>query len=108
MPDRLRRRDLHARQLQLSEMLDPSARTFAAADQLAQIEARAEIEALARGAGFADRTAERLYRRPLTRYFAAAVMMPSARFLRACAASGYDVALQLGRAAWRERVGQYG
>ncbi|RIA35377.1 hypothetical protein DFR49_4355 [Hephaestia caeni] len=93
MPDRLRRLDLHARQLQLSEMLDPSARTFAAADQLAQIEARGEIEALARGAGFADRTAERLYRRHLTSYFAAAVMMPYARFLRACEASGYDVAL---------------
>src|SRR3546814_19207479 len=74
-------------------MLDPSARTFAAADQLAQIEARAEIEALARGAGFADRTAERLYRRHLTSYFAAAVMMPYARFLRACEASGYAVAL---------------
>ena len=31
MPDLLRRLDLHARQLQLSEMLDPASRTFAAA-----------------------------------------------------------------------------
>src|SRR3546814_16745762 len=82
MPDRLRRLDLHARQLQLSEMLDPSARTFAAADQLAKIAARAEIEALASGAGFADRTAERLYRRPLPSYFGAAGVMPHARFPR--------------------------
>jgi predicted transcriptional regulator len=40
-----------------------------------------------------DRVAERLYRRHLTGYFAAAVMMPYARFLRACEASGYDMEL---------------
>jgi len=93
MPDLLRRTDLHARQLQLSETLDPASRTFAAAYQLAQIEARDAIEALVRGAGFADRAAERLYRRYLTSYFAAAVMMPYARFLRACEATGYDLDL---------------
>ncbi len=93
MPDLLRRTDLHARQLQLSETLDPASRTFAAAYQLAQIEARGEIEALAKGAGFAERPAERLYRRHLTGYFAAAVMMPYARFLRACEATGYDLEL---------------
>jgi len=93
MPDLLRRTDLHARQLQLSETLDPASRTFAAAYQLAQIEARDEIEGLVKGAGFADRAAERLYRRYLTSYFAAAVMMPYARFLRACEATGYDLEL---------------
>ncbi|MEG3149651.1 short-chain fatty acyl-CoA regulator family protein [Sphingomonas sp. ZT3P38] len=93
MPDLLRRLDLHARQLQLSETLDPASRTFAAAFQLAQIEARGEIDALAKGAGFADRAAERLYRRHLASYFAAAVMMPYARFLRACEATGYDLEL---------------
>ncbi|MEN2785566.1 short-chain fatty acyl-CoA regulator family protein [Sphingomonas qilianensis] len=93
MPDLLRRMDLHARQLQLSETLDPASRTFAAAFQLAQIEARGEIDALAKGAGFADRQAERLFRRHLAGYFAAAVMMPYARFLRACEATGYDAEL---------------
>lgn len=93
MPDLLRRLDLHARQLQLSERLDPPARTFALAFQLAQLEARTEIDALARGGAFADRTAERLFRRHLAGYFAAAVMMPYARFLRACEASGYDIAI---------------
>lgn len=93
MPDLLRRTDLHARQLQLSETLDPASRTFAAAYQLAQIEARDAIDALVKGAGFADRAAERLYRRYLTSYFAAAVMMPYARFLRACEATGYDIEL---------------
>lgn len=84
--------DLHARQLQLSEALDPPSRVFALARQLAS-EARAEIDALVRGAGFADRVAERLYRRHLAGYFAAAVMMPYARFLRACEATGYDLEL---------------
>ena len=93
LPGLLRRLDLHARQLQLSEMLDPASRTFALAFHLAQLEARAEIDALARGAAFADRNAERLFRRHLAGYFAAAVMMPYARFLRACEASGYDLAV---------------
>ena len=93
MPDALRRLDLHARQLQLSELLDPASRAFAVAYQLALIEARGEIDALARGAGLGDRTAERLFRRHLASYFAAALMMPYARFLRACEATGYDVEL---------------
>lgn len=86
------RLDLHARQLQLSEALDPPSRVFALARQLSG-EARGEIDALVRGAGFADRVAERLYRRHLVGYFAAAVMMPYARFLRACEATGYDLEL---------------
>lgn len=92
MPDHLRRLDLHARQLQLGEMLSPASRTFALAFQLAQVEARTEIDALARGAAFASRVSERLFRRHLAGYFAAAVMMPYARFLRACEGSGYDLA----------------
>ena len=93
MPGHLRRLDLHARQLQISELLDSASRTFAAAFQLAQIEAKAEIDALVSGATFTDRAGERLYRRHLTSYFAAAVMMPYARFLRACEATGYDILL---------------
>lgn len=93
MPDRLRRLDLHARQVQLSEMLDPAARTFQIATILAGIEVRGEIDALVAGAALGDRTAERLYRRHLDAYFAAALMMPYARFLRACEQSGYDIML---------------
>lgn len=93
LPDALRRLDLHARQLQISEMLDPASRTFQAGFQLGAIETRSEIEALVKGAVFAERAAERLYRRHLTSYFAAALMMPYARFLRACEATGYDVEL---------------
>jgi XRE family transcriptional regulator, fatty acid utilization regulator len=93
MPVALRRLDLHARQLQLSELLDTASRTFAAAFQLGQIEAKDEIDALVKGAGFSERASERLYRRHLTSYFAAALMMPYARFVRACEATGYDVEL---------------
>ena len=91
MPDRLRRLDLHARQLQLSELLDPASRTFAAAFQLAQLEAKTEIDALVAGGEFTDRAGERMFRRHLNGYFAAAVMMPYGRFHRACEATGYDI-----------------
>jgi XRE family transcriptional regulator, fatty acid utilization regulator len=93
MPVALRRLDLHARQVQLSELLDPASRTFAAAFQLGQLEAKDEIDALVKGAAFAERASERLYRRHLNSYFAAAIMMPYGRFLRACEATGYDVEL---------------
>lgn len=96
MPDRLHRTDLHARQLQLSERLDPASRSFALARALGHAEARTEVDAVVRGAGLTDRTAELWLRRHLHGYFAAAVMMPYARFLRACEATGYDIAL-LGR-----------
>ena len=93
MPDHVRRLDLHARQLQLSEMLDMASRTFHAGFLVAELEAGDEIDALVAGAAFGDRHAERLFRRHLTGYFAAAVMMPYARFLRACESSGYDLRL---------------
>lgn len=93
MPDRLRWLDWHARQLQLSELLRPASRVFQAAATLAQIEARDEIDALLAGADFAQPAAERLFRRHLIHYFAAALMMPYGRFLRACDATGYDLLL---------------
>ena len=93
MPDALRRLDLHARQLLLSELLDPASRTFAVAFRLAQLEAKSEIDALVRGAGFADPASEPLYRRHLTSSFAAALMMPYTAFVRACETTGYDVEL---------------
>lgn len=93
LPEHLRRLDSHARQLQLSERLDIASRVFALAQQLGLDEAREEIDALVRGAELGSRAAERLLRRHLSGYFAAAVMMPYARFLRACEATGYDVEL---------------
>jgi XRE family transcriptional regulator, fatty acid utilization regulator len=57
------------------------------------LEAKGEIDALVKGADFTDRASERMYHRHLTSYFAAAVIMPYARFLRACESTGYDLAL---------------
>lgn len=91
MPDALRRLDLHARQLQLSELLEPASRNFQMAIQLAMLEQRDEIAGIANGAQFADRAAWRLFRRHLAGYFAAALLMPYGRFMRACEATGYDL-----------------
>ncbi|HET6537403.1 MAG TPA: short-chain fatty acyl-CoA regulator family protein [Sphingopyxis sp.] len=93
MPDRLRWLDWHARQLMLNELLRPASRTFQAAATLAQIEAKSEIAALVAGSGFAEPAAARLFERHLVQYFAAALMMPYSRFLRACDATGYDLLL---------------
>ena len=93
MPDALRRLDLHARQLQLSEMLDAPTRNFQIAVQLAHLEQRDQISAIASGAHFPDRAAWRLFRRHLASYFAAALLMPYGRFMRACEATGYDLAI---------------
>lgn len=93
MPDRLRWLDYHARQLQLSELLRPASRCFQAAATLGQIEAKGEIDALVAGASFSSSAGERLFRRHLVHYYAAALMMPYSRFLRACDATGYDLLL---------------
>ncbi len=90
LPDALRRLDLHARQLQLAEMLDPASRTFQVAVQIAQLEFRSEITNLAAGAQFADPAARALFERHLAAYVAAALVMPYGRFLRACEATHYD------------------
>lgn len=93
MPELLRRLDLHGRQLQLSELLDAASRSFQAAYQLALIEAKADIDAIVERAGLADMPSQRLLVQNLANYFAAALMMPYARFHNACEATGYDVDL---------------
>ncbi len=90
MPDMRRRLDLHARQVQLSESLRHESRTFQLATQIAQLEFREPIAAVAAGAGFDDPEAGALFERHLQSYFAAALVMPYGRFLRACEATGYD------------------
>jgi XRE family transcriptional regulator, fatty acid utilization regulator len=93
LPDALRRLDLHARQLQLSESLDAASRGFAAAVQLALIELKAEIADTITAAGITDPLTRRAATVALGKYAAAAVLMPYARFLAACEATGYDVEL---------------
>ncbi|GAA4037220.1 helix-turn-helix domain-containing protein [Parerythrobacter jejuensis] len=91
MPDANRRLDFHARQVQLAETLPPASRNFQMALQIAELEQGDAISALAAGSSFEEETARRFFERHLTGYFAAAMMMPYGRFLRACDATGYDL-----------------
>ncbi|MGB7407078.1 MAG: short-chain fatty acyl-CoA regulator family protein [Pontixanthobacter sp.] len=93
MPDALRRLDLHARQLQLSEMLSPASRNFQIALQIAQLERQDDIANVADGSKAAEGAARILFERHLAAYFAAALLMPYSRFLRACDATGYDLTI---------------
>jgi predicted transcriptional regulator len=97
LPEAVRRLDLHARQLQLNEMLGPASRTFQVAMQIAALEFRDDIASLAAGAQFAVEGARRLFERHLTAYAAAALVMPYGRFLRACDATGYDLPVLMRR-----------
>ena len=91
MPEARRRLDLHARQVQLAEMLAPEARAFELGMQLAALEQREAIAQLVAGAQLADRAARDLFARHLEGYFAAGLIMPYGRFLRACEATGYEL-----------------
>lgn len=91
MPDAIRRLDFHARQIQLSEMLSPASRNFQLALQIAELEQGGAIASLAAASDFADVSARKLFERHLAGYFAAALLMPYGRFLRACEATGYDI-----------------
>lgn len=89
MPTLRRRLDLHARQVQLAEMLSPEGRAFELAVQIAVLEQREAIVQLS--SAVTDATARELFARHLEGYFAAALIMPYGRFLRACDASQYDL-----------------
>ncbi len=97
LPDAVRRLDLHARQVQLNEMLDPASRTFQLAIQVALLEFRDAITSIVAGAQFPDETARRMFERHLAAYAAAALVMPYGRFLRACEATGYDLPVLMRR-----------
>lgn len=97
LPGTVRRLDLHARQVQLNEMLDPASRTFQIALQLAILEFRDMIASIAAGAQFSDDTPRKLFERHLAAYAAAALVMPYGRFLRACEATGYELPVLMRR-----------
>lgn len=93
MPGQVHRLDLHARQLQLSEMLPGAARRFQIARQVGALEQREAIETLVAGANLAAAEAREAYREHITDYLAGALLMPYRRFLRGCEATGYDLAV---------------
>ncbi|BDI60982.1 short-chain fatty acyl-CoA regulator family protein [Qipengyuania nanhaisediminis] len=93
MPGLVHRLDLHARQLQLSEMLPGAARRFQIARQVGALEQREAIETLVAGARLSSPEAREKFREHVTDYIAAALLMPYGRFLRACEQTGYDLAV---------------
>ncbi|MFM7348839.1 MAG: short-chain fatty acyl-CoA regulator family protein [Erythrobacter sp.] len=93
MPGQVHRLDLHARQLQLSEMLPGAARRFQIARQVGMLEMRDGIELLVAGANLATTEARDALREHVADYLAGALLLPYRRFLRACEATGYDLAI---------------
>jgi len=87
----MRRLDLHRKEVLLDDELDGASQHFQLALQLAYLELGREIgEVLAEGS-FATESGERLTRRALAGYAAAAIVMPYSAFARAVEARRYDV-----------------
>jgi Predicted transcriptional regulator len=79
------------RVLRISEMLPLSSRTFQLASQIALLGCDGEIAALMADGKFTSAESEHLTRTALANYFAAAVMMPYARFHEAARATRHDL-----------------
>jgi predicted transcriptional regulator/plasmid maintenance system antidote protein VapI len=92
MPGQLRLLDPHRKHLNLSERLDQPGRRFQIAVQLARLEYGDLIAVEAEAAGVSD-AALPLARASFANYFAAALLMPYRRFLRAAEGARYDVEL---------------
>jgi hypothetical protein len=91
MSQALRRFDRHRRRIMISELMEPSGRTFQVAYQLGFAEALEVIDAIAARLDPTQGPARRLARITLGNYFAAALMMPYGRFLQAAEQLEYDV-----------------
>jgi predicted transcriptional regulator/transcriptional regulator with XRE-family HTH domain len=87
----IRRLDRHGKQVLLSDGLDAASQKFQLALQVAYLEMGEEIGGVLAGGRFATESGERLTRRALASYAAAALLMPYAAFARAAEARRYDV-----------------
>ena len=86
-----RRHDPHHKEVLLDDELDQASQSFQLAQQLAYLEMGEEIAAAMADGVFASESGERLTRRALAGYVAAAVMMPYTAFAKAAEARRYDV-----------------
>jgi predicted transcriptional regulator/DNA-binding XRE family transcriptional regulator len=86
-----RRLDHHRREILLSDELDNASQTFQLALQLAYLELGADVDGVVAQAGFATESGERLTRRALASYAAAALLMPYTAFARAVETRRYDL-----------------
>ncbi|MFZ2469885.1 MAG: short-chain fatty acyl-CoA regulator family protein [Parvibaculum sedimenti] len=93
MSGELRRYDRHRQTIFLSELIDQPGRSFQLAYQLAYFEQSRAIEDIVETAGLNDDEARTLCRVSLANYFAAALLMPYAAFLRTAEESRYDLRL---------------
>ncbi|HEX7760990.1 MAG TPA: short-chain fatty acyl-CoA regulator family protein [Caulobacteraceae bacterium] len=87
----IRRLDRHRKEILLDDNLDNASQSFQLALQLAYLEMRDDIDTVAREGSFDTESGERLTRRALASYAAAAVLMPYTAFARAVEARRYDV-----------------
>ncbi|MDO8901559.1 MAG: short-chain fatty acyl-CoA regulator family protein [Phenylobacterium sp.] len=87
----VRRLDQHRKEILLDDSLDTASQTFQIALQLAYLEMRQEVETSLSEGAFATESGERLTRRALASYAAAAILMPYSAFARAVEARRYDV-----------------
>jgi len=86
-----RRLDLHRRQILLDDEMDGASQNFQLALQLAYLEMGKELDTMTRDGSFATEAGERLTRRALASYAAAALLMPYSSFAKAVEARHYDV-----------------
>lgn len=87
----LRRFDRHSKRLALNELLDTPARVFQLAVQIAHLEQRPLLDQMEAKAGLGAKTARRFYRMALANYFAAALIMPYDKTLKAVTGLQYDL-----------------
>jgi predicted transcriptional regulator len=87
----VRRLDRHRKEVLLDDGLDAASKTFQLALQVAYLDMGQDIDAVLAHGAFATEGGERLTRRALANYAAAAIMMPYTAFAKAAEARRYDV-----------------
>jgi XRE family transcriptional regulator, fatty acid utilization regulator len=87
----MRRLDRHRDELLIDDSLDAASQMFQLALQLSYLELRREIDTVLKEGSFATEAGERLTRKALANYCAAALLMPYSAFARAVEQRRYDV-----------------
>lgn len=91
MAGSMRRLDRHRDAVLLDETLDGASAQFQLALQIAYLEMRKGFDALLKDGQFSSLSGERLARRALASYGAAAILMPYGAFAKAVEAKAYDI-----------------
>lgn len=86
-----RRYDRHREEVLIDDALDGASRQFQLAQQLAYIELRRPVDAAMKDGQFTSDASQRLARRAIAGYAAAAIAMPYSAFAKAAEARAYDI-----------------